>query len=813
MMTPPEPPAAEPADMGGSAGMSDGGGMGPVGGATDAGSAGDAGGASGAEGISSSSSGPTEVQRQLQQDSFQPASEQRGSGANQADAQQADARSADAQQADARRDDIRQSDQKRDAVTMSARRDTFEASARRSPPTTAPQQPAQTQPRERFQVNMSEQNRGHLARQAGEISQKWNQFTGWAQRTGDWFRNNVPGVKQLNDAGAAIGDFTATKTIQAAQATGLDKVQVKVPEAVLDAADAVTKPILSNADVMNGAMTAERFTYGVGMEAAGTVEGVHQLATTNPVDTAKALGKAVQNLPETGQQIKKELTEAWNKDPVEFVGRAAFEVGSFLIPGGQAKGAVGAAEAAEHVGQAARLAHGVEELGEAARVANGLEHAGQAAEVARGVERTAQVGEVARAAEGVEDAARAGRVAEQAARPTAEAAETAGAARKAEEAARTAAKAEEAAPKLVSGSEEYSALQKSVEAKEELARRLRDTVGGRYETLPGGRGHAMSGATGGAPPQQLASQAAKLEKQAAEGRQLLQQADRAAEAAQPAATAAKVEEVAGTAAKAEGAAQPGNAVVRRIREARAAEEAARAAPKAEEAAGTAVKAEEAANAAKAATPKNVWIDSPKQFPHKIPGSKPTRAMLNDNGTVRYQWLDKQGQLLQEAVVKKDGRVVWGQAPAGRVEVPKGSRPNGTPAPINGAPTGNEIRGHFVPYEMTGKISNSGANMGKQNAIMNGTNPYRALEDAAVKYGHENPGKARYLVVSKADKAGVETARRQVLYERAAQGRSLRKEFDNVSQAVHDPTHGIERSLASGRAPKPPPAPPAAPPTP
>jgi hypothetical protein len=261
----------------------------------------------------------------------------------------------------------------------------------------------------------------------------------------------------------------------------------------------------------------------------------------------------------------------------------------------------------------------------------------------------------------------------------------------------------------------------------------------------------MSGATGEAPAQQLASQAAKLEKQAAEGRKVLQEADKASEAAKP---------VAATAA-----------------------------------------------------PRNVWIENPKEFPHKINGSKPTRAMMNDNGTVRYQWMDENRRVVQEAVVKKDGRVVWGQAPAGAIHVPEGARPGYTPNPINGAPAGNEIRGHFVPYEITGEISNSGANMGKQNAIMNHTNPYRGLEDAAVKYGRENPGKAKYLVVSKTDKAGVETARRQMLYQRAAESRGWQKEFDQVSKAVNDPAHSVEQSLAKKRAPKPPKAPPAAPPTP
>jgi hypothetical protein len=177
--------------------------------------------------------------------------------------------------------------------------------------------------------------------------------------------------------------------------------------------------------------------------------------------------------------------------------------------------------------------------------------------------------------------------------------------------------------------------------------------------------------------------------------------------------------------------------------------------------------------------------------------------MNDNGTVRYQWLDDQKRVVQEAAVQKDGRVIWGQAPAGQIHVPEGTRPGHTPNPITGAPAGNEIRGHFVPYEMTGELSNSGANMGKQSLIMNGTNPYRGLEDAAVEFGKENPGKAKYLVVSKADEAGVETARRQVLYLRPEEGGRVVREFDRTTQAISDSSHPLQQALEKSRAPKPP----------
>ncbi|HYV46061.1 MAG TPA: hypothetical protein VFA20_14425 [Myxococcaceae bacterium] len=499
-------PADEPADSGdvGDVGPADGGDSGEVGGVDEAG---------GAPESSTSSSEPTEVQRDLQQDQFEPAAEQSGGSERPAEAPQADAR-----QADVQRDEVRRGEQHRDE---------FEASARRPSAAPAPQAQApavaQERQRDRFEVNISPENRAHLQRQAGEISQKWNQFTGWAQRTGDWFRDNVPGVKQLNDAGAAIGDFAADKTIKAAQATGLDKVQVKVPDAVLDAADAVTKPILSNGALMNSAMVGERVTYGVGMEAAGTVEGLHSLATTNPIDTAKALGNAVANAPETAQQIKKELTEAWDKDPAELIGRAGFEIGSFFIPGGQAKEVVGAAEAAEHVGQAARLAHGVEELGEAGRVANGLEHAGQVSEATQAAVKAEEAaGAGSKLAAGSEEVK---------ALQTSEEAGTA--AGRAGEAGRTTpleltpeAREALAHPPLTAGSPEYRALADQVAAKEELAQRLRGTLDGRLEVAPGrGRSFTMSGA-GDMDPASIRRAAEKLESDAAAGRARLAGAER-----------------------------------------------------------------------------------------------------------------------------------------------------------------------------------------------------------------------------------------------------------------------------------------------
>jgi hypothetical protein len=93
-------------------------------------------------------------------------------------------------------------------------------------------------------------------------------------------------------------------------------------------------------------------------------------------------------------------------------------------------------------------------------------------------------------------------------------------------------------------------------------------------------------------------------------------------------------------------------------------------------------------------------------------------------------------------------------------------------------------------------------MGKQSVIMNGTHPYRELEERAVQFGKENPGQAKYLVISKVDAAGVETARRQVLYMRPPNG-GVVKEFDRTTQAINDSEHALQKALETARAPKPP----------
>jgi hypothetical protein len=341
-------------------------------------------------------------------------------------------------------------------------------------------QQQQAQPRQRFQVAMSSENRAHLQRQAGEISQKWNQFTGWAQRTGNWFQQNVPGVQQLNNLGAAAGDLAGTWGMRGAQAVGADKWEVpqQVKDKVLDAADAVTRPVLQNQALMDAAVTHERFNYGVAMEAAGTVEGLHTLAT-NPGEVARGLGNAAMHPIQTGQAIGGAIQEQWNKDPVEFTGRAAFEVASALLPGAKAGDAAKAGEVAEHLGQAGRVANEVE-----------------------------KVGEVARGATVVEDAARAGSGLERAA---------AGAAEHADDAVR-------AAP-LRQGTAEFDALASQTAAKEELARRLRGTLDGRNELPPGSRGHAMSGATPEMKPEQLRAQINKLEQESSVNRSRMAMAE------------------------------------------------------------------------------------------------------------------------------------------------------------------------------------------------------------------------------------------------------------------------------------------------
>jgi len=135
MMTPSDPPDAGPEDVGDDAGVSSGD-TGSVGGASGATEAGDAGGTedSSPAGSSPSSSGPTEVQRQLQQDSFSPAADQRGPGASRTEAPA----QTDTHQEDARRDDVRSSQQRSDAVKTAAQRDTFEAAPKATPASLSP---------------------------------------------------------------------------------------------------------------------------------------------------------------------------------------------------------------------------------------------------------------------------------------------------------------------------------------------------------------------------------------------------------------------------------------------------------------------------------------------------------------------------------------------------------------------------------------------------------------------------------------------------------------------------------------------------
>jgi ADP-ribosyltransferase exoenzyme len=473
----------------------DGGGVGSVDGTGDVDSTEPASGDDAGDDSSADASGPTDFQRQYDTDSFEPApgdSGGAGDSASQPQARDADDaqatsasrpagddtkadadRSADTQKADAQKADTQRSD---------AQRSNAQPIARASVPASSQQQPTQ-----RFQVAMSPENRAHLARQQKEITEKANQFSNWASRTGDWFQRNVPGVKQLNQLGSTMGDFAGTWGMKGAQAVGADKW--KVPDAVMDAADKVTKPILQNQALMDSMMTQERFNYGVGMEAAGTVEGLHTMAT-RPGEVLDGLKNAASHPIETGKQIGNAVKDAWNKDPVEFAGRAAFEVGSMLIPGaGEAGAATKAGEVAEKVGTAARVAEGVEDV---AKLGNGLEKAGQ---VGTDVGRAAQV------ATGAKDAAKVGSGAEK----LAGGAETAG--------------------RLRQGTAEFDQLAQQTAAKEELARRLRGTLDGRNELAPGGRGHAMSGATPDMPPEQIRAQINKLEQEASVNRSKMAVAD------------------------------------------------------------------------------------------------------------------------------------------------------------------------------------------------------------------------------------------------------------------------------------------------
>jgi len=122
-----DPPEAPAADVGGDEGIS-GGDVSPAGG----GETGETG-ATGATDAGSSpvSSGPTEVQRQLQTDSFTPSTTQSGPGASRTEPEpRADARREDAQ----RRDVETSQQQRRDAM----QRDTFQAAGQPRTPTSVP---------------------------------------------------------------------------------------------------------------------------------------------------------------------------------------------------------------------------------------------------------------------------------------------------------------------------------------------------------------------------------------------------------------------------------------------------------------------------------------------------------------------------------------------------------------------------------------------------------------------------------------------------------------------------------------------------
>jgi hypothetical protein len=290
-----------------------------------------------------------------------------------------------------------------------------------------------------------------------------DQFTGWAERTGDWFRRNVPGVRQLNDLGAAAGDFAGHWGMRAAQATGAD--QWKVPERVLDAADAVTRPVLQNEFLMNRVVEQERFSYGVAKGAVDTVEGVHTLAT-RPGEVVQGLGQAIRHPIQTGQQIGQAIGDAYRQDPNEFMGRAVFEVGSSLIPGG----------AATKAGKAGQVA---DKLGDVGRVASHLDDAARVG---------AHLDDAARVGSRVDDVARAGST-------------------------------------LRRGTAEFDDLARQTAAKEELAQRLRGTLEGRHEVPPGARGHAMSGARGDMTPEQIRAQINRLEQEASVNRSRMAMAE------------------------------------------------------------------------------------------------------------------------------------------------------------------------------------------------------------------------------------------------------------------------------------------------
>jgi hypothetical protein len=136
-----------------------------------------------------------------------------------------------------------------------------------------------------------------------------------------------------------------------------------------------TKPPEPGTDVKlpqtleDGVIGVERFAHGFVMQGLSTVHGLSKFIT-EPEKIIDGLKHMAKDPGGTGKHLWKSIEDSWNKDPVEFAGRATFEVASlFLGPGG--KGGT-AGKAASKLDDVAKLATKADDLAKAATKADDL---------------------------------------------------------------------------------------------------------------------------------------------------------------------------------------------------------------------------------------------------------------------------------------------------------------------------------------------------------------------------------------------------------------------------------------------------------
>jgi len=376
---------------------------------------------------------------------------------------------------------------------------------------TAPSAPKDP-PKQREPINpaLDAEDRKHLERQGKELEERGRRYHEKLQKFAGWLNENAPGVLQGGAADRKPGPGGQTQP---------PSFDLSTPEKMQDALHSMVKTALENPDFAKSLMKDERKLYGFTMQFMDTVEGLAHLggeAAEGLADFLKdpkgqlskagdAIAKAADDPRGTAERtwektkqvaghIKKAIADAYEKDPHEFAGRAAFEVVSLLFPASKAGTA-----------------------GKGAEVLNAVEKAG---EVARAAEKA---GEVTRAAEKAVEVTRAAEKTAEAARATEKTAEAARAAEKASQAAKEAEKAATAAR-----AKEITELERAVKAKEDAALRLRESLPGGRHPVEGPQGaRNMSGAAGQT-PEQIAKNAERLEREAEAMRKSLTDARAAA---------------------------------------------------------------------------------------------------------------------------------------------------------------------------------------------------------------------------------------------------------------------------------------------